>query len=196
MCRDTQFVFCDGSGYDVTRDLEASGVIDTSRIEVVTFENDRGEVLAKGKGYGEGQITKYALENSAILKAATSFAKCTGKLWVDNYWSCRRSYNGTAGFSYFGFLSIHAIDTRFFIARKDFFNEMLRESYVNCDDSRGKFLENVYLDALSATDRRTWLLPVFPRIRGLSGTSGEEYQSSAFKQIGKDLAIRVLRTCG
>jgi hypothetical protein len=194
LCRDTEFVLCDGSGYDVSRDLKACGTIDTSRIEVVTFENDRDQVRAKGKGYGEGQITKYALEHSTTLKSAKSFAKCTGKLWVDNFWACRRSYNGTAGFSYFGFLSVHAVDTRFFIVQKDFFNETLLESYVNCDDSRGKYLENAYLDSLGAIDRKTWMLPVYPRIRGLSGTSGQEYQSSTLKQLGKNLAIRVLRT--
>jgi len=194
MCRDTEFVFCDGSGYDVSRDLEACRAIDTSRIEVVTFENDRDQVRIKGKGFGEGQITKYALENSSILKSAKSFAKCTGKLWVDNFWDCRRSYNGTAGFSHFGFLSVHAIDTRFFIVQKKFFEDNLLESYVGCDDSRGRYLENVYLDSLTAIDRKAWMLPVYPRIRGLSGTSGEEYRGGMVKQLGKNLAIRLLRT--
>jgi hypothetical protein len=193
MCRDTEFVFCDGSGFDANRDFKASRSIDTSRIEVITFENDRSQVQEKGKGFGEGQIIKYALENSSILKSAKSFAKCTGKLWVDNYMSCRRAYNGTAGFSYFGFLSIVAVDTRFFIVQKDFFTATLLESYVNCDDPRGKYLENVYFDSLSKIDRKTWMLSVYPQIQGLSGTSGKAYEQSRLKQLGKNLAIRALR---
>jgi hypothetical protein len=193
ICRDTEFVLCDGSGFDVTHDLKASGVVDISRIEVITFENDREQVQAKGKGYGEGQIAKYALENSSTLKSTTSFAKCTGKLWVDNFWSCRRAYNGTAGFSYFGSRSVVAVDTRFFIVRKEFFKMNLLGSYVDCNDSRGKYLENVYLDSLANIDRMTWMLSVYPTIRGLSGTSGQENRSSVLKRWGKNVAIRVLR---
>lgn len=193
LCRDTEFVLCDGSGVDVSRDLKAAPGIDTSRIEVITFENDRPRVQAQGKGYGEGQIMKHALENSSILKSAKSFAKCTGKLWVDNFWSCVKAYNGTAGFSYFGFLSVAAIDTRFFIVDKDFFGATLLNSYADCDDSRGRYLENVYLESLGNINRNTWMLPVYPGIRGLSGTSGKEDQSSALKRLGKNLAIRVLR---
>jgi hypothetical protein len=195
MCRDAEFVLCDGSGFDLSRELAAAPSIDIQRVEVITFENDRDEVKTKGKGYGEGQITKYALEHSSILNSAKSFAKCTGKLWVDNFWSCRRAYNGTAGFTFFGFRSVVAVDTRFFIVRKDFFEENLLESYVGCDDSRGKFLENVYLDSLDTVDRKRWMLTVFPQIRGISGTSGKEYRSSRLKQLGKTLAVRVLRRC-
>jgi hypothetical protein len=193
LCRDTEFVLCDGSGYDLSRDFKASG-LDTTRIEFITFQNDSEQVRAKGKGFGEGQITKYALENSAILKAATAFAKCTGKLWVDNFSACRAAYNGTAGFSYFGFLSLHAVDTRFFIVTKDFFQQNLVNSYLDCDDSHGKYLENVYLESLVELDRRAWLLSVYPTVRGLSGTSGQPLQSDLFKQVGKNLAIRVLRS--
>jgi hypothetical protein len=193
LCRDTQFVFCDGSGFDLSSDIRAVGAIDTSRIEVMAFENDRDKVKSKGKGHGEGEIIKYALVNSSILRSAQSFAKCTGKLWVENFWSCRRSYNGIAGFSHFGFLSPAAIDTRFFIVRKDFFQETLSEAYVNCDDADGKYLENIYLASLDNINRRRWMLPVYPRIRGLSGTSGKEYRSSIVKQLGKNFAIRVLR---
>jgi len=193
LCRETEFVFCDGSGFDVSGEFKASGTIDTTRIEFITFENDREQVRAKGKGYGEGQITKYALENSSILKSAPSFAKCTGKLWVDNFRSCRQVYNGTAGFSYFGFLSMHAVDTRFFIVDKHFFRENLLDSFALCDDSRGKYLENVYLESLDKIDRRAWLLAVYPTILGISGTSGRPYHNDRIKQLGKNLAIRVLK---
>jgi hypothetical protein len=192
LCSDTNFVLCDGSGYDLSRDLKTCGTIDSGRIEVIAFENDREQVKIKGKGYGEGEIVRYALEHSEILKSADSFAKCTGKLWVDNYWSCRKAYNGTAAFSYFGFLKVHAVDTRFFIVRRDFYQANLLMSYARCDDAHGKYLENAYLDSLAGVARQRWMLPVYPRIRGLSGTSGKEYQSSNLKRMGKNLAIQLL----
>ncbi len=192
LCKDTDFVLCDGSGYELDRDFEAWPAIERSRIEVLAFENDRDQVRLKGKGYGEGEIIRYALSNSATLKSAASFAKCTGKLWVDNYGSCRKAYNGIAGFSHFGFLKLTAIDTRFFIVQKDFFQAHLMPSYIRCDDSRGRYLENVYLDSLSVIDKKRWMLAVYPRIRGLSGTSGEEYGTNTLKRVGKNLAIRML----
>jgi hypothetical protein len=194
LCSDTDFVLCDGSGYDLSRDLKSCRSIDPARIEMIAFENDRDEVRLKGKGHGEGEIVRYALENSMTLKSARSFAKCTGKLWVDNYWSCRKAYNGMAGFSYFGFLKVTAVDTRFFIVQKDFFQVNLSTSYTRCDDARGKYLENVYLDSLAEVGQKRWMLSVYPSIRGLSGTSGKEYQCSAVKRIGKNLAIQLLMT--
>lgn len=194
LCVDTDFVLCDGSGYDLNRDLKSFRGIDPSRVEVIVFENDRDQVSLRGKGYGEGEIVKYALENSTTLKSAASFAKCTGKLWVDNYWSCRKAYNGIAGFSHFGFLNVTAVDTRFFIVQKDFFQIKLLSSYTQCDDARGKYLENVYLDALAGVGKKQWMLSVYPSIRGLSGTTGEEYQCGVAKRVGKNLAIQLLTT--
>lgn len=194
LCPDTDFVLCDGSGYDLSREVSAADrSAGSSRTEILCFENDRDQVRDKGKGHGEGEIIKYALENSSTLKSAPSFAKCTGKLWVENYWSCRTAYNGIAGFSYFGFLKVVAVDTRFFIVQRQFFQDKLLGSYTQCDDPLGKYLENVYLDALQSTRRKNWMLPVYPIIRGLSGTSGQEYRHDFFKQAGKNLAIRLLR---
>jgi hypothetical protein len=192
LCKDTNFVLCDGSGYDLSRDLEGWPAIDRSRVEVFAFENDRDQVRLKGKGHGEGEIMRHALDHSATLKSASSFAKCTGKLWVENYHSCRKSYNGIAGFSHFGFLNVTAVDTRFFIVQKDFFKTHLLLSYTRCDDSCGFYLEHAYLYSLNNIDRKRWMLPVYPTIRGLSGTSGEEYRSSTLKRVGKNLAIRML----
>ena len=192
LCKDTNFVLCDGSGYDLSRDIEGWPAIDHSRVEVLAFENDRNQVSLKGKGHGEGEIIRHALDHSVTLKSATSFVKCTGKLWVENYHSCRKTYNGIAGFSHFGFLNLMAVDTRFFIVQKDFFKTHLLLSYTRCDDSRGYYLEHVYLDSLNNIDRKRWMLQVYPRTRGLSGTSGEEYRSSTLKRVGKNLAIRML----
>ncbi len=40
----------------------------------------------QGKGYGEGEIVRKALERSTFLKSAHSFAKCTGKLFIANHY--------------------------------------------------------------------------------------------------------------
>jgi len=194
ICSKGRFVICDGSGYDLSRDLKAVGTVDMRRLEVMTFENDLDQVRLKGKGYGEGQIIEYAIENSEFLASASSFAKCTGKLWIENYLPCRRAYNGTAGFSHFGFMAVSAVDTRFFIVQKEFFRSRLLGSYARCDDLRGKYLENAYFDSLRGTAPKEWILPVYPKIRGISGTSGQEISCGNLKQLGKTLAIHYLRS--
>ncbi len=191
-CADGRFVVCDGSGYDLSGDLDAWPAIDRSRLELLAFENDRDRVKSQGKGHGEGEIIRHALAHSATLAASPSFAKCTGRLWVENYDACRRLYNGTAGFSHFGFLRVDAIDTRFFIVQKSFFAEHLLAAYSRCDDAGGVYLENVYQQCLDGIDRKRWMLPVYPKIVGRSGTSGLEYRSSVIKRLGKGLAIRML----
>jgi hypothetical protein len=160
----------------------------------MSFENDQEQVRLKGKGYGEGEIIKYALEHSELLATANSFAKCTGKLWVENYRSCQKAYNGTAGFSHFGSMAVTAVDTRFFIVRKEFYRSKLLGSHAECDDLGGKYLENVYCDSLRGMPRKDWMLSTYPNIRGVSGTSGQEYRCGNLKRLGKNLAIHYLRS--
>ncbi len=193
ICPRNHFVLCDGSDFDLTAELRTVRGIDQERLEIVTFLNDQHHVRAKGKGFGEGEIIKYALAHSSKLKSADSFAKCTGKLWVENFAACAKAYNGMAGFSYFGFLRVLAVDTRFYIVQRSFYESKLLECHTHCDDPRGIYLENVFYGSLMDMERRAWMLPVYPTVCGISGTSGTEDRSGLIKRLGKNLAIQVLR---
>ena len=54
-------------------------------VEQIHYLQDNDSVLSKGKGYGEGALIKFAIQNSALLKRADSFFKCTGKVYCRNF---------------------------------------------------------------------------------------------------------------
>lgn len=54
-------------------------------VEQISYLQNEDSVKSKGKGYGEGQLLKFALSNSAILSRANNFFKCTGKVYCRNF---------------------------------------------------------------------------------------------------------------
>lgn len=176
-------VVCDGSGYDFTADctLRFPGVA----IECLAFQNDEKQVARFGKGYGEGQIINHALAHSRLLAQSPRFAKCTAKLWVENFGDvmavARGPFQaelslrpGPSRFSY----KVNLIDTRFFVADKSFFQQFLAEAYREVRDFDNYSYEHAVRDAVSISLLRTQqiLFHVPVHYRGISGTTGEEYR--------------------
>lgn len=187
----TKIVICDGSNFDFT---SATDELVLSRpgldIECLSFQNDAEAVGRYGKGYGEGQIISYAMENSRILANAPAFAKCTGKLWVANFEACAKRFDGRASFLLSGRRRVSYVDTRFYIVSRTFFREKLAQRYVAVRDNEGYYLEHAYAEALvgETSDKVTiWPAPI---IEGLSGSSGKAYANSALKRLR--LAARCL----
>lgn len=180
----TKIVICDGSNFDFTpaiKDLLLSqpGL----KIECLSFQNDTEAVGRYGKGYGEGEIISYALENSRILANAPAFAKCTGKLWVANFEACAKRFDGRASFLLSGRRQVNYVDTRFYIVSKKFFCEQLLHGYVTVRDNEGHYLEHAYAEALEGeTSDKVTIWPA-PNIEGLSGSSGETYVNTTVGQF-------------
>ena len=120
-----QFVICDGSGFDFSPLLKEH--FPNLNIESIYFMNDGDLIKKHGKGYGEGEIIRYALEHSQFLQKTDWFVKCTAKLWVNNFMSCLKQWNGEfvckaffANVFSFKTTSLEYIDTRFYISKKSF----------------------------------------------------------------------------
>lgn len=69
-------VVVDNSNYDFSRIIN-----DSSRFEPLFYQ---GVDIDRGKGWGECDILKYALEHSVLLKGADQIIKITGRLIVKN----------------------------------------------------------------------------------------------------------------
>lgn len=179
-------VVCDGSGYDLRPRLEGLG----NKFEFLSFVNDSEKVQVIGKGYGEGEIIDYALEESNTLKNAGHFIKITGKLWVTNLPALIHGFNGHCGFSYHGFRSLKFMDTRFYIVAKEFFNEHLRDGYKSVDESQNKIIEEVYKSILQEFPVRDVLLKSSPRLFGTSGTTGRIEATGFLKNASKTVRHR------
>ncbi len=177
-----KIVLCDGSGYDFSSDIEEHLL--GSSIECISFNNSLDLVRQMGKGFGEGEIIKHAIEKSIFLQEANFFAKCTARLYVENFHQCLSHWNEKficrADIKYLPYLksiSLEMIDTRFYVVDKGFFMENLVDVYLSVNDLNNYHLEHVYRDAINATGIENFLLPIVPIIRGISGSSGEDYDN-------------------
>jgi hypothetical protein len=171
----SQIVVCDGSTTEIASVL--SKAIDlhsfSCRIEILGFVNSIEKVKRLGKGYGEGEIVKYAISHSHILSESAYFVKCTGKLFVVNYWNVIKGFRGEFGASSKGFAFLpQIVDTRFYITSKEFFLRKMANSYLSVNDQSGIYLENVYFAVLYNSPDTHWYLATPPIYVGVSGSSG------------------------
>ncbi|PMG34010.1 hypothetical protein BCU93_18640, partial [Vibrio breoganii] len=164
-----------------------------SNVEVLYFKNDDALVSLKGKGFGEGQIIKYALQESVYLKSAEHFIKLTGKLWVSNILECEEKYNGFAYFMIDNPIKPLKVDTKFYIVQKKFFNNTLLEVYESVDDLNGYYLEHAYFEQLinSTGNCNVFSGHFYPEIFGLSGSTGKSYAPDLKKMRTKNFKYKL-----
>jgi hypothetical protein len=180
--QNSKIILCDGSGFDFTEDVVA--IFPKAEIECLHFNNDKNCVALYGKGYGEGQIIQFALMNSKVLNNSKEFVKCTGKLWVENFAQIIDQFEGDfqcqlSVKNYFSIRKIRPffVDTRFYIANRDFYLRNLLHSHLRVRDSEGYYLEHCFADSLIKNRIKvsSFLFKTPPVIRGVSGSSGEIY---------------------
>ena len=193
-----RIVVCDGSEYDLSTDVGrlAAARHSSTLFECLSFRNDTTLVSRLGKGYGEGEIVRHALDNSRFLADADSFAKCTGKLWVSNAADCVRHYNGSAAFNLAGGLVPKYVDTRFYLCSRRLYDARLGDCHHSVDENHGQYLEHRFLDALQGT--RLYRNAIFPTpvIHGISGSMGVEHRSSRINHIVKNVRNVLLKSAG
>ena len=135
------FVVCDGSNFDFSNEIQAiAAKYNCRKWEFLRFQNDSRGVVRLGKGYGEGEIIKYALHNSRILAESEYFFKCTGKLWVENISEKLSGFNRKAAFCFYGAIRPKMIDTRFYLVEKKFYIEKLIDAHLSVSDRDGFYL--------------------------------------------------------
>lgn len=174
-----KIVFVENSGYDISNGyLE---YIEQGRLEVLTFNGNNYDKTL-GKGYGEAQIIKYGIDNSYILKEATSVVKITGRLIIKNINSliehCKK-----ANCVYCNLVKAssrkHTCYSIFFFAPKTFYKDYLIQNINNINDKEKYYFEHHLNDCCEQwkKDGNLWkeyFLPII--IIGQSGTSGTYYK--------------------
>jgi hypothetical protein len=186
--KDIKIIICDGSNYDfstITNEL-----FPTANIECIYFQNSIQLVKLFGKGYGEGEIIDYALRNSTFIRHANFFAKCTSKLWVENYNDCLNSWNGVfkSDCNYTNIKSINNIemgyiDTRFYLTSKSFYEKYLSAAHLNVNDIDDRPLERCFKDIITYNNILEFMFPILPIIKGVSGSTELRYQYTLKKII-------------
>lgn len=177
-------IFCDNSGFSLDRvssQLESkSGV----NVELLSFCGDNKKVKSYGKGYGEGEIVNYALENSKFMFECKAFFKLTGRIDVKNIeaivLSINKSYSRKKISSVFfspPSLESGLLDTRFYFCSRVVFEKYLKNAHFLVSDNKGFYLEHAFFKCLENKISRKSVIN-YPDVVGISGSTGNSYQLS------------------
>jgi len=208
ICADIKIVICDGSGVDFSSEIHKS--FPKAELEFLTFKNNSKLVSKYGKGYGEGEIINYALKNSKFLKNSDFFAKCTSKLFVKNFLSVLKKWNGTyifecnfLGVSFFknlfGIKTISdirflSVDTRFYITNKKLYLKNFSQAYLRIRDKERIIMEYVFKELIIENKIQHFMLDFPLKIEGMSGTSGNFYRKiGPFKYLKRVLHRLIIK---
>lgn len=193
-----RLVICDSSGFDFSQLVNEKFPL--AAIECLSFEADRALVQHHGKGYGEGEIIKFAVQHSRFIDQADFFAKCTAKLWVENYDQCIKEWNGSflckATFSnVFSFKETYFnhVDTRFYLVSKDFYWKYLATAHLNLGATTGISIEDNFRDVVINQKLNRVVFCTPPVIAGVGGATGRYYNRKLSKRIKETLRSRLVQ---
>lgn len=193
-----RLVICDGSSFDFTPLVQER--FPDARIECLAFRNDAERVRQQGKGYGEGEIINFALAHSATLAGSDVFAKCTAKLWVENFRECLQGWNGKllcAGYfadvfslneTRFGY-----VDTRFYVADKAYYRAHFASAHTLTGPETGLSIEDCFRNIILEDDMNHVLFNVAPVICGVGGGSGTYYRNNLKRRLKERLRLRLVK---
>lgn len=192
-------IICDNSNYVYSNELVELALLKGKKLEVLTFKGDHINGFKYGKGFGEGEIMKFIIENSNLIKYHDSFFKVTGKLFVKNYYSINNVRNFDFIFSsplifFNSKQNVELVFTNFYYAKIESFKQYLIDSYLNVRDNDGVYLEHVYAEALKRGKKNRKKLKVgkmspIPIMVGKSGSTGDSYST---KQTLKTSILNIL----
>ncbi len=177
-----RIVFCENSGFELDCSyLRSSATESNKEFEYLAFTGNKKKAIEQGKGYGEGEIISYALENSELIKKSDMFCKITGRVTIQNIERCikgKRNY----------FMHVEGekkIDTRFYCIRIDDYNSFLRHAYIDVNDKNGKYLEHVFYEKIKSSGFKYRSFYALPWIKGISGSTGMHYDSNRTEKSRK-----------
>ena len=182
-------VFCDNSSFGTDGFTELTELAKDRGVEfeVLSFCGDADAVIKHGKGYGEGEILDYALDNSKLAEGESFFIKVTGRLVVDNIADIVDHL--VTDRIYFNIPNIHRrdmYDTRLYAMPVGVYRDVFSKSAKRVDDSAGYYLEHAFTDAAFDGGMKVYNFPRYPRIRGVSGSGGIRYEYTEWKSRIRD----------
>ena len=180
-----KIVLYENSGYDIGPLKKIVSRFPGHNVEFHSFlGNDSGP--SRGKGYSELAGIARVLSQSSLLQNCKYIAKCTGRLTVGNAAKLFRLIEAEQ-FDVMCPLKMNLrfAPSRFFVATPRFISDYLVPQQSIIDDNRGVFFEHALAcaTARALSDRGRWLpFPIFPDIRGISGTYGVSQTYTSLKR--------------
>ena len=148
----SNIVFCENSNFNY-KDVKVLYDIANKRgkhFEWLSFSGNSENVVKYGKGYGEGEIIEYALENSGLLNKCKVFAKITGRLKISNINCIVNGIRVKQGSVNADIYRKKGIDTRFYIIDKSLYCKYFLKAYTHTNDTQKKAvaLEDVFYNTI------------------------------------------------
>ncbi|MBQ9991378.1 MAG: hypothetical protein IJP31_10645 [Lachnospiraceae bacterium] len=186
----SKIIFCENSnqGEGVFSDLFEKAEKHQVQLELHSFQGDTQKAGIHGKGYGEGEIMNYVMEHSKLLQRERFFVKITGRLKIDNIREIvLRLKEDRLYFNVPNVTRKDIYDTRFYGMPVKQFEQFFRDKYSEIMDDEGVFLETVYTRIILDHQIKISNFPKYPRIVGMSGSSGAAYGYTEWKCRIKDM---------
>lgn len=185
-----KIVFCDNSNWDIQVFVKLKDKAKNKgiQLELLSFNGKKEQILAHGKGYGEGEIMSYVFRNSSLVVNEEFFVKITGRLKIYNIQKITKLLKKNK--TYFNIPNHtrrNMYDTRFYAMPSKQFRDCFLEKYVDVIDAQGVFLEHVYTSIIKEKEIKISNFPKYPRIRGVSGSTGNIYEFTEWKCRIKDI---------
>lgn len=169
-------VFCDNTYYDYDFKLELDMAKQyNKKLEILKYKGNEN-ASKYGKGYGEGEIIKYIIENSKLINDQSIIYKVTGRLYVSNFNSIYRKHLNFNNIFIKNAIRGFRADTRFFKCECKFYKNNLLEAYKLVNDNNNIYLEDCFYRALINCNIDSF--KIYPIIKGKSGSKGCIYSLS------------------
>ncbi|MDZ4664514.1 MAG: hypothetical protein SGJ15_06535 [Bacteroidota bacterium] len=185
-----KIIFCENTHFE----YDYSHIISHAKnnniiLEALVFKGNYEKVEQQGKGYGEGEIIKYAIANSKLLDPDSVFYKLTGRIFVKNINSIVKHNKQKEIIFIRAARKKRIIDARFFKTSVRFFKQNLIDEFEKVDDYKKKYLEMVYFEKLH-DQKGVFAFNEFPYFIGTSGSTGKKYDQSAYEYFKYSLLLK------
>lgn len=190
-----KIVFCENSNFEINNSgieklayLRDEANRQKVELEILSFQGDSEQTAIHGKGYGEGEIMKYVFDHSKLLNGEQSFMKITGRMKVDNITQIiERLKPEKTYFNIPNRTHREMYDTRMYVMPVTSFQTLFMNQYDRVMDDEGVYLEKVYTSIIQEHHIPIDNFPRYPRIVGVSGSTGAQYVYTEWKCKIKDV---------
>jgi hypothetical protein len=178
-------VICDATGSSVLGPEELASIAKLGvNIEQLAYQQDGALLAQRGKGFAEGQLIKFAVENAQLLRQSEFFFKCTGKMFCRNFAAIAEliARNNIDNMFWRLFenslVDRNLVDARFFYTSVADFKRLILPAYDRATESR--ILEYQLSVGLDSLKRGTSFRP---QLSGFSGALGTQVQESYLGEL-------------
>jgi hypothetical protein len=183
-------VFVENSGYN----SEKIDALFAARkdCEYIRFDS---QVSYLGKSHGEAEIMKFAFKESKLLRSSNVVIKSSGRQFISNAVRILSTIYEEE-FYVISWLKrrLRYADSRFFIARKEFYVNYLLQELMHINEADHIYFEHVLARAVHRclADGKQWASPkAYPICEGISGTENMQYKTGLYSRLKGELIIKL-----